>query len=69
MNNKDHNHLTYGMILSEFKSKNPEIEIVDYRPCCDLFGFPNINNAIVMWMKNGTKIVYKSEAEDENDRN
>ena len=63
----DANNLTYGMIFSEFKSKNPEIEIVDYRPCCDLFGFPNINNAIVMWTKNGTKIVYKSEVEDEND--
>ena len=61
------NKLIYDMILREFKNKNPEIEIVDYRPCCELFGFPNIDNAIVMWMKNGTKIVYKSEAEDEND--
>lgn len=61
----DDNKLTYDMILREFKNKNPEIEIVDYRPYCELFGFPKIDNAIVMWMKNGTKIVYKSEVEDE----
>ena len=64
---KDDNKLTYDMILREFKNKNPEIEIVDYRPCCELFGFSCIKNAIVMWMKNGTKIVYKSEVEYEND--
>lgn len=64
----DDNKLTYDMILREFKNKNPEIEIVDYRPCCELFGFPKIDNAIVMWTKNGTKIVYKSEVEDGNDR-
>lgn len=64
---KNYNHLAYGMILREFKDKNPEIKIIDYRPCCELFGFPNIDNAIVMWTKNGTKIVYKSEVEYEND--
>ena len=64
---EDANNLTYGMIFREFNNKNPEIEIVDYRPCCELFGFPCIRNAIVMWTKNGTKIVYKSEVEDEND--
>ena len=55
------NNLTYDMILREFKVKNPEIKIIDYRPCCELFGFPYIKNTIVIWLKNGTKIVYKSE--------
>ena len=44
----DANNLTYGMIFREFKNKNPEIEIIDYRPCCELFGFPCIKNAIVI---------------------
>ena len=61
---KNTNSLTYGMILKEFKDKNPKIKIIDYRPCCELFGFPSIKNAIIIWMKSGTKIVYKSQEEE-----
>lgn len=56
------NKPTYEMIFNEFKKNNPDIRIMDYRPCCELFDVPNIDNAIVIWLDGGSKIIYKSQA-------
>lgn len=50
--------MTYQNIYNQFRLNNPEIEIIDYRPCCELYDVPNLDNAIVMWLRNGTKIIY-----------
>ena len=54
--------MTYGEIFIEFlsKIKNSE-EIEDYRPCCEDFGVPTIPYAIVVWLKDKSKIIYISD--------
>lgn len=59
------NNMTYGMIFREFKEVNPTIKVKDYRPCCELYDVPNINNAIVIWFESGTKVIYISQKERE----
>ena len=51
---------TYGDIYKQFlESTNIDLALVEnYRPCCELFGVPNISNAIVVWLNNGNKIIY-----------
>lgn len=62
------NNLTYGMIFREFKEANPSIKVEDYRPCCELYDVPNINNAIVIWLESGAKVIYISQKwREEND--
>ncbi len=58
---------TYGMLYQEFisKTKISTNTIDDYRPCCEMFGVPNINNAILIWLKDGTKLIYISNQEGE----
>lgn len=54
--------MTYGDIYKEFIAKfNCESIVSDWRPCCELFDVPNIDNAIVVWLKSGGKVVYICE--------
>jgi hypothetical protein len=39
-------------------TKIPEKDINDYRPCIPMYDVPNIENAIVVWLKSGAKIIY-----------
>ena len=52
--------MTYGEIYEEFRSKC-ECDVMDYRPCCELYDAPNITCAIVVWLKNGSKIIFIHE--------
>ena len=58
--------MTYGDIYKEFKNvtNTPEVMIDDYRPCVEMYDVPNIPNAIVIWLKNGAKIIYISKGEN-----
>lgn len=51
---------TYGDIFNKFLNETyiDKQLIDDYRPCCEIFGVPNIDNAIVVWLRNGAKIIY-----------
>ena len=54
---------TFGDIWNEFLTEfninqydnNP---IKDWRPCTEMYGVPFIQGAIVVWLKNGSKIIY-----------
>lgn len=52
--------LTYGDIYKQFlESTNIDLALVeDYRPCCELFGVPNIADAIIVWLKDKSKLIY-----------
>lgn len=52
--------MTYCDIYKEFKKvTNISDEMInDYRPCMEMYGVPFIANAIVVWLKNGDKIIY-----------
>lgn len=56
--------MTYEEINEEFCNKFPNAEIEDYRPADPMFvpqltsGIPN---AIIVWLKDGSKAVYMSE--------
>lgn len=63
--------MTYGEIIEKF---NNEIKLgdgnyQDCRPCCEMYEVPNIDNAIVVWLNSGNKIIYiaKEESENSND--
>jgi hypothetical protein len=55
------NHITYEDIYNEFCDKFPNAEVEDYRPADPMYipqllrGIPN---AIVVWLKDGSKVVY-----------
>lgn len=53
--------MTYGNIISEFEQKFPNIDYDDIRPCHEMYGVPTINYAIVVWLKDKSKIIYISE--------
>lgn len=53
--------MTYGEIYDEFMSRC-DCEAVDYRPCCEIYDVPNIPFAIVVWLKDGGKIIYIHES-------
>lgn len=59
------NEKTYGDIFEEFliETHIDRQVIEDYRPCCEMFDVPNIANAIVVWLRNGAKIVYISRGD------
>ena len=61
--------MTYEHIYIEFTHKFPNAEIEDYRPA-DPFFIPQlmrgIPNAICVWLKDGSKIVYISKGEENN---
>lgn len=54
--------MTYEEIFNEFleKTKIHRELVCDYRPCCNLFSMPNLPNAIVIWLKDETKLIYIS---------
>lgn len=54
--------MTYGELFKDFLQNtninNDDTVIYDYRPCDEMYGVPSIPNAIVIWLKDGTKIIY-----------
>ena len=69
--------MTYGDIYEEFCNKFPNAEVEDYRPAVQMHveqlnvGIPN---AIIVWLKDGSKVIYISEVkkggtDDKSDRN
>lgn len=58
--------MTYGEIYKQFLEKTgiPESLIDDYRPCVPLFDVPRINDAILVWLKGGGKLIYIAEVPD-----
>lgn len=51
--------MTYGEIYTEFcETTNLKDVVEDYRPCVEMYGAPNISNAIIVWLKGGSKIIY-----------
>lgn len=52
--------MTYGEIFKEFlaKTKIDGTMINDYRPCVEMYDVPNIDNAIVIWLTDGGKMIY-----------
>ena len=57
---------TYGGIYKEFCAKFHNAEVEDYRPAAELYipqltvGIPN---AIIVWLKDGSKVIYIAESE------
>jgi hypothetical protein len=63
--------MSYGDIYDEFCEKFPNSHAEDYRPACSLHIpqlMKDIPNGIVVWLKDGSKVVYIAESEDKNDR-
>lgn len=60
--------MTYGDIYNEFCEKFPDAEVEDYRPAWKFYipqlvrGIPN---AIIIWLKDGSKVIYIEESEGE----
>ena len=59
---------TYGDIYEEFLEKFPEADVKDYRPAHP--GYVHeleepIPNAIIVWLRDGSKIIYISKEEDD----
>lgn len=58
--------MTYGEIYEEFCKKFPNAKVEDYRPADPIFipqllgGIPN---AIIVWLTDGSKVVYIAESE------
>lgn len=59
--------MTYGDIYNEFCKKFPNVEVVDYRPVSKMF-IPQLSkdipNAIIVWLKDGSKVIYIVESEE-----
>lgn len=58
---------TYGDIYNEFCEKFPNAEVEDYRPADPMFVpqlMRGIQNAIVVWLKDRSRIIYISESEE-----
>ena len=57
---------TYEDIYKEFCAKFPNLEVVDYRSATETYvaqlstGIPN---AIIVWLKGGSYVIYKAESE------
>lgn len=55
---------TYGDIYNEFCEKFPNAEVEDYRPAVEMH-VPQLRNgipcAIIVWLKDGSKIIYISK--------
>ena len=58
--------MTYGDVYKEFCEKFPNVEINDYRPAAKMY-IPQLSkvipNAIILWLKDGSKMIYISERE------
>lgn len=61
---KEVKEMTYGKVYEEFCNKFPNAEVNDYRPAAPLYVDElntSIPNAIIVWLKDGSKIIYVSE--------
>lgn len=59
--------MTYEDIFNEFCKKFPLVEVEDYRPAVELFIpqlWRGIPNAIIVWLKDGSKVIYIAEGEE-----
>ena len=58
---------SYGDIYNEFCEKFPLAEVQDYRPAVEMH-IPQLSegipNAIIVWLKDGSKVIYIAESED-----
>ena len=55
----EYKELTYGEIFDNFlENCEPKIHVEDYKPCIPIYGVPYIPHAIVIWLADGTKIIY-----------
>lgn len=56
--------MTYRDIYDEFCKKFPNAEVDDYRPAVEMH-IPQLSryipNAIIAWLKDGSKVIYISE--------
>ena len=56
--------MTYGDIYNDFCKKFPNAEVDDYRPAVEIH-IPQLSrdipNAIIVWLKDGSKVIYISE--------
>lgn len=55
--------MTYSEIYNKFlKSTKIDRDLIsDYRPCIPLFAPTEIDNAIIVWLKDGSRIIYIGE--------
>ena len=54
--------ITYGDIFKEFcDATNLQNMVENYRPCDEMFGVPFIPGAIIVWLNNGSKLIYISK--------
>lgn len=51
-------HFNYNIEEDSRLQKLSECEIDDYRPTDPIFNVPFILNAIIVWLRNGNKIIY-----------
>lgn len=59
--------MTYGDIYDEFCKKFPGAGVVDYRPATTMYMpllVSGIPNAIIVWLKDGSKMIYIAESEE-----
>lgn len=59
---------TYDDIYNEFRKKFPLAEVLDYRPAVEMHMQQikkDIPNAIVVWLNDGSIIIYIAESEVE----
>ena len=60
--------MTYGQIYDEFREKFPNMDVENYRPADPMYipqllrGIPY---TIIVWLKDGSRIIYTSEKGDE----
>lgn len=58
---------TYSDIYNEFCNKFPNAEVLDYRPAVEMH-IPQLSraipNAIVVWLKDGSEVIYISGSEE-----
>ena len=58
---------TYNDIYNEFCDKFPLAEVLDYRPAVKIHIpqlLKDIQNAIIIWLKDGSEVIYISESEE-----
>lgn len=58
---------TYEDIYNEFLAKFPNSKVEDYRPADPMFIYglyEPIPNAIIVWLKDGSKVIYIAEKEE-----
>lgn len=58
---------TYGDIYEEFCKKFPNADVEDYRPADPMYMpqlLRGIPSAIIVWLKDGSKVIYAAESEE-----